>query len=134
MSTANCTYFEYTGTTQGSGACTHKICPVTDNICRIRLDFQKFVISGPSTDSTSVVKLLNGIVAAKGDGASTTTQCLTDTFTISNQPNGVPVICGDNTGQHGQNYNLLPHHSIMIICNLFSLQCITKWTVENAMI
>jgi hypothetical protein len=66
------------------------------------LDFNTFVITGPSTSTDSVVELLNGNVVAKGAGvaASEATQCLTDTFTVTNQ-NTLPVICGTNTGEHG---------------------------------
>jgi len=60
------------------------------------------VISGPSTNTLSVGKTLNGnllVKAAAGATAGEATQCLTDTFTITNQEN-LPVICGVNSGYH----------------------------------
>ena len=46
-SAQNCTYFQSGG--QEVGQCRLKICPCSDNICQLRLDFQTFVITGPST-------------------------------------------------------------------------------------
>ncbi len=58
--------------------------------------------SGPTTISTSVVKLVNGqAVVGAGKVAAETGRCLTDTFSVSNQ-NTLPVICGTNTGEHGK--------------------------------
>ncbi len=73
-------------------------------IFQLRLDFQSFSISGPSTNTASVTKrLLNsGVVAPAGAvKVSQFTQCLTDTFSVSNSdgPNP-PTICGINTGEH----------------------------------
>lgn len=72
---------------------------------QLRLDFNTFVITGPSTSSASVGRTQNGVigtnnafqqVAAKG-------QCLTDTFMVTN-PGGQtpPIICGTNTGDHSK--------------------------------
>ena len=46
-------------------------------------------------------KDLNGVVVGitTGTAVAEATQCLTDTFTITNQEN-LPVICGVNTGFH----------------------------------
>ena len=46
-SSENCTYFVSTG--GEVGACRIKICPCSDDICQMRLDFQSFIINGPST-------------------------------------------------------------------------------------
>ena len=64
------------------------------------LDFSAFVITGPSTTSTSVTLALAGEM---GDGVkvAAATQCLTDTFQVTNQDT-VPVICGTNSGYHGK--------------------------------
>ncbi len=73
----NCTYFDSDSTT-ASGGCTATICPCNDNICQVgvfkflflgggmivsnkiflklRIDFIRFVITGPSTTSTSEVR------------------------------------------------------------------------------
>merc|ERR1711981_479035 len=99
QSSENCTYFD-SSTTVVNGACEVNICKCSTNICQIRLDFSNFVISGPSTSSTSVGLLLNGnLIAAGGGPVAEATQCLTDTFTITNQEN-LPVICGINSGYH----------------------------------
>ena len=43
----------------------------------------------------------SGTDLAVGSPVTSTSQCLTDTFTISNPESRTPsVICGDNTGQH----------------------------------
>jgi len=79
-----------------------KICKCSDDICQLRLDFNQFVITGPSTASVSVVKTLNGLEAAgAAKSMATNTQCLTDIFTVTN-PGGIspPAICGTNTGEH----------------------------------
>jgi len=98
----NCTYFESTGSEVGP--CSVKICKCDENVCQLRLDFSRFVISGPSTSTVSVGKLLAGKLlagAAAGKEAATATQCLTDTFSVTN-PSGItpPSICGNNIGEH----------------------------------
>lgn len=97
-SAENCTYFD-SSTSVNTGACRAKICKINNNICQIRLDFSTFVITGPTTTSTSVVALLAGAPNTGGAGVSETTQCQTDTFHITNQVT-VPVICGTNSGYH----------------------------------
>jgi len=100
--TENCTYFEVsTGQTPQPGGCRSRVCKCAEDICQIRLDFNTFVISGPSTVTLSVGGILNGeqVKAANGIKVSNANRCLTDTFTITNQ-NTVPVICGTNTGFH----------------------------------
>ena len=44
--------------------------------------------------------MLNGNFGAGGKQVAEATQCLTDTFSITNQDT-VPTICGTNTGFHG---------------------------------
>ena len=67
------------------------------------MDFNTFVITGPSTLTASVVKTVGGSIAPGGAvPMSSATQCLTDTFTITGVPGGSPpVICGTNNGYHG---------------------------------
>lgn len=63
--------------------------------------FSTFVISGPSTATTSVGKMIAGnFIDTDGQEVTDATQCLTDTFTITNQVT-VPTICGINSGYHG---------------------------------
>ena len=86
----------------------------------MRLDFETFVISGPSTGSdTDAVDgaCKNGVFTSPSPATcSLASQCLTDSFSITN-PGGSapPTICGTNTGKHSmrsclhlcfrQNYN-----------------------------
>ena len=73
------------------------------NVSRILFShlFSTFVISGPSTSSASVGKMIAGnFVDTDGIAVTDATQCLTDTFTITNQVT-VPRICGINSGYHG---------------------------------
>ena len=86
----------------GSGMCGAQVCKLNDDICQIRLDFETFVISGPSTVTTSIGDNMFGVSSgstASGTEVSLAGNCLTDTFTVSNT-NGVPVLCGDLADDH----------------------------------
>ena len=74
------------------------------------MDFNTFVIAGPSTITLSLVFLTGGsVTTAAGAPASSLTQCQTDTFSITGVPGGnPPVICGTNTGYHGNYSQLFP--------------------------
>jgi len=101
-SSENCTYFE-SPAQLGAGTCRATICPCTSNICQLRLDFENFVITGPSTLSESVTKVSKGGLLDPNNGAkalSLATQCLTDTFDVTTDSHNVPTICGVNRGQH----------------------------------
>ncbi|KAK4320530.1 hypothetical protein Pmani_008594 [Petrolisthes manimaculis] len=77
--TYNNTYFVnpgYSGTDTGTGACTISVNRVNSNICQLRLDFINFEVDQPDEDGN----------------------CVTDFLTVSDST--VPMICGDNTGQH----------------------------------
>jgi len=64
----NCTYMVQAATTAPTtNPCTYTICPMSSNICRIRLDFATFVIGGPTSGTFT-----------QDRGA-----CITDTFTAS---------------------------------------------------
>ena len=70
------------------------------------MDFNSFSIAGPSTISTSEYTTLNGQAttnAATGKASNTNTQCLTDSFSVTN-PGGTtpPMICGSNAGEHSE--------------------------------
>ena len=66
-----------------------------------RLDFLNFVISGPSLNTVTTGKLIGGVLGSGGIAVSDASQCLTDTFQVSNQAT-LPLICGSNTGYHGK--------------------------------
>lgn len=71
-------------------ACEYTICPMNNQICRIRFDLEKFMITLPAT-STATTKTLGG---STGD-------CTTDMFSItSGGSSASPTICGLNSGQH----------------------------------
>jgi len=84
------------------GPCNARVCKCSSSICQIRLDFQTFVITGPSTRTVSIGKSVNGEIipnAGIGVAVSESGQCLTDTFSIGGQ-DSVPLICGTNSGEH----------------------------------
>ena len=73
----------------------------------MRLDFNSFVISGPSTVSLSIAKMLNGVLnAPTGKEVSQKSTCATDSFSVSNSPN-IPNLCGTLSGEHGNYLHLL---------------------------
>merc|ERR1712226_458455 len=96
-SSENCTYIEITS--PSAGKCTPQICPTTSNICQIRLELETFVITGPSTISTSIGLFLGGEASAAGVVQGDKGTCKSDTFSISGASN-IPVLCGTLTGEH----------------------------------
>jgi len=109
-SSQNCTYFESSGT-PSAGQCSAEVCQCNNNICQMRLDFSSFVITGPSTATTtgaaavatSVVYCLNGeetAGTALGTSCNYATRCLTDSFSVTPSQDWSPTICGTNTGEH----------------------------------
>lgn len=94
-SSENCTYVESQGSETGD--CTVSICKCNSNICQLRLDFNTFLISGPSTSSLTVGKL---IAATEYTLRGT---CQTDRFSVTSPGNPTPpVICGSNAGEHSK--------------------------------
>jgi hypothetical protein len=63
------------------------------------------VISDPSTSAVVIGKAINGQMNLLGTGVdvTTATQCLTDSFSVTN-PGGStpPTICGTNSNQHSK--------------------------------
>lgn len=93
-SSENCTYFQSSGSEVGQ--CRIKICPCSDNICQLRLDFQNFVINQPKTTVESVQKINSKLFYDLA-------QCQTDIFTVTAPGNTAPpVICGTNSGEHSK--------------------------------
>ncbi|CAG9863007.1 unnamed protein product [Phyllotreta striolata] len=77
----NNTYFINTNFPNPAGTasfCTFSIIPESRSICQIRLDFLSFTLSQP-------------------DG---TGRCVFDSFIVTGAGSTVPIICGENTGQH----------------------------------
>jgi len=90
--------------------CMLSVCPVTDDICRIRLDFTTFVITGPNTQTTfqNLRRFGQGAYADLTDtagvrgGVSWATNCMYDVFTASgpSASSNAPEVCGTLTGSH----------------------------------
>ena len=71
------------------------------------MDFNEFVLTGPSTSTVSVGYELNGVfVAASGKAYSHAGSCRTDTFSVGGAPS-VPVLCGTLTGDHSMYHHLI---------------------------
>ena len=78
---------------------------ILDFVFQLRLDFDSFSITGPSTSTTTSAKLkiLNGITDGAGAAVTTASQCLTDSFSVtSSNGNSPPTICGNNAGKHSK--------------------------------
>ena len=77
---------------------------------QLRLDFNTFVITGPSTttDTNGKINIINGAPTPSGGvDALLASQCLTDTFSITNSGSNSPMICGTNSGEHSNNIFLI---------------------------
>ena len=71
------------------------------------MDFNEFVLTGPSTSTQSIGLQLNGaVVHAGGKAFSTAGTCRTDTFSVGGAPS-VPVVCGTLTGEHSMYHHLI---------------------------
>ncbi len=80
----------------GDGCCEYTICKLTDDICRIRFDFNTFNIAGPQVGTT-----VSTVATAVSTDGGAIGDCVTDSFSITAPGEvGSPVICGFNTGQH----------------------------------
>merc|ERR1711894_298880 len=108
-SSENNTYWTQPTSTTGPSSCDLTVCPASDNICRLRLDFTTFAITGPSTVTNDQVLRHNGqpvsMYTNKGravSGNSFRTNCLVDTFSVTgpSASSTPPTICGTNTGMH----------------------------------
>jgi hypothetical protein len=77
----------------------------TGNCFQIRIDFNSFVITGPTTLTATVAYEVGGSIAV-GVATVKVTQasnCATDTFSLTGPAGSAPpIICGTNTGQHGK--------------------------------
>ncbi|XP_058463037.1 uncharacterized protein LOC131437598 [Malaya genurostris] len=77
----NVTYFQNSGYPRpynGGGSCAITVVPPDATICQLRVDFTTFSVAQPN-----------------GEGV-----CTIDNVQISGGSSSVPVICGDNNGQH----------------------------------
>merc|ERR1712223_2254522 len=93
----NQTYLVQSSVTSLTSPCTYTVCPCSTNICRIRFDFQTFVLASATAGTT--VSATN--TAAGSQIGNAMGDCLTDSFSIISQGTfGTPVICGSNGGYH----------------------------------
>lgn len=100
------------------GDCVVKICKRAQNICQIRLDFDTFVITGPSTSSTSIGKHIGGNTGVtSGIEIAQASVCSTDTFSVTGQTS-IPTICGTNTGYHGKTLENFEYETLIYKCVL----------------
>ena len=78
-------------TSTDADPCTYTFCRTNSDVCRLRIDFDTLVLSGPST-ATSTPAITDSPFV--GD-------CMVDSLTVA-VPGGTspPLICGYNTGQH----------------------------------
>ncbi|XP_058836498.1 uncharacterized protein LOC131693042 [Topomyia yanbarensis] len=77
----NITYFQNSGYPlpyNGGGSCSITVVPPDASICQLRIDFDTFSIAQPT-----------------GEGV-----CSIDNVQVSGGSSSVPIICGDNNGQH----------------------------------
>jgi len=81
------------------GSNEYTICPCSDDICRIKFDFESFDIQGPTSQFYRVITAPSA--ARAGNYNNQVGQCMIDTFQITS-PSGrsSPLICGDNDNQH----------------------------------
>ena len=68
------------------------------HIFQIRLDFDTFVITGPSTNEITGT-YVSVVVGNDGEQVQYS-NCATDIFTVTNQQT-LPNVCGTLTGDHG---------------------------------
>merc|ERR1711993_191591 len=96
-------------TTVSTGNCELTVCPVSDDICSLRLDLTTFVITGPSSYTVVAVRRRFGQVmgdeedvAYDRSGSSLATNCQTDSFSAqaASPSSSPPEVCGSNSGSH----------------------------------
>ena len=84
-----------------AGECRLRVCPCSEHICQLRLDFSTFVLNQPDTSTTTGVMTIGGIKSVEK------TQCQTDIFSVTTPGNNAPPqICGTNSGEHSNEYLL----------------------------
>ena len=77
-------------------------------VFQLRLDFNTFMIAGPTTSTVTDTNVLHGVPTAGGTAAVRFGNCDTDQFTVTNPGGtGSRVICGTNTGEHSKEPVLL---------------------------
>lgn len=107
-SSENITYWSTPSTVSAGAACSLNLCPVSADICQLRIDFLTFTITGPSTTSISENHMQFGVQPQSGRGTTAgtgmnwATGCFADSFSVSGKSisNSPPTLCGTNSGHH----------------------------------
>jgi len=110
-SSENITYWKTASITTGDlTTCSLTVCPLSDEICSLRLDFTTFVITGPNTLSIVTNRRKFGTPGAADltdtghvmTGGAYTTNCLYDSFAAqgASPSSAPPEVCGTLTGSH----------------------------------
>ena len=69
---------------------------------QLRLDFDIFAITGPSTSTDSFLTKF-GLITNSGVTSTLASRCLVDRFVATGAAGGAAdTICGTNTGQHSE--------------------------------
>jgi hypothetical protein len=86
------------------------------------MDFNTFVITGPSTLTATIGFETGGTQTYLGGVKyNYATQCQTDTFSMTGVPGGIPpVMCGTNSGYHSKLTNSSIFHRYKYDPNLIS--------------
>ena len=75
------------------------------------MDFNEFVLTGPSTSTQSIALQTGGSVETAGAKFSLAGTCKTDTFSVGGAPS-VPVVCGTLTGEHSMYHHLIGNSKV----------------------
>jgi len=98
----NNSYIQVSSSTNlDTGSNLYTVCPCSDDICRIKFDFESFDIQGPSSGFFRTATVADTLDTSSLNYGNTVGQCMIDTFQIVS-PSGrsSPIICGDNDNQH----------------------------------
>lgn len=82
----------------GQTSCKYKICKCSNDVCRVKLELDTHVIGQPVTGTAWDIANNANTITEKNPNALG--DCVGDAFIVSNVNNQVPVICGENSGQH----------------------------------
>jgi hypothetical protein len=119
--------------------CEFKVCPMSKNICQLRLDFINFEIGQPETTAEitgtfAATGSLGGLVAKDYHLSHPNKhgQCIKDSFSVTSPGRVPPVICGENSGMH------MYVDADGMTCNSLSFQWLTynsqRWNIKVSQI
>ena len=104
-------------TTTSASSCTYTICPSSSDICQLRVDFETFVMSAPSTTTGTIGS------------------CVNDNLVISN-PTGPnpPMVCGTLSGQHMYITASDSCHSMTATIGSTDTSTVRSWSIKVSQI